>query len=163
MNNDYLVPRQVANHLCCLPGRVAVLVREANVSVLAIPEAVRERWLAMERPPHRLINGIVVGVGPPRGSVPMPSVGDLVWALPRPGLIIVPDDIDIPSVGRHVPDGHTLRIYGVGDPWHEQILGYVAGSANLDEEAVGVPSFGAETEVNQPKAERSRVGDEALC
>jgi hypothetical protein len=52
----------------------------------------------------------------------MPTVGNNVWVMSKPGLIIYPGDVDIPSVGAQVPAGHTLRLYGVGDEWDEAVL-----------------------------------------
>ena len=115
--------------ISCLPGRVAVMVPDmaASLDQIAVPDAIRERYLAMNRPPYPLLRGIVTAVGMRRGPVAMPEVGDSVWVLPRPGLIIEPHDIDISSIGAMVPEGHTLRLYGVGDAWFDQIVGYTEG------------------------------------
>ncbi len=111
--------------LTCLPGRVAVLVKDAIPgSCIVLPEAIVRRAVEMERPPHSVMRGEVVAVGSQRGPLTMPRVGDRVWVLPKPGLIVERGDIDLPLLGRGVPNGHTLRFYGVGDPWYEQIVGF---------------------------------------
>jgi len=120
--------------LFCLPGRLAVLVPDASPQGgIVVPEAIRQRYLAMDRPPYPLVRGEVVAAGAPRGRVVMPRVGDEVWVYPRAGLIVEADDIDIPSLGRQVPAGHTLRLYGVGDDWFEQVA--LAKDEGANEEA----------------------------
>ena len=89
-----------------------------------VPEAVRRRAVEMGRPPYELVCGVVVAVGALRGRVTMPLVGDVVWVLRKPGLIVECGDLDLPELGRLVPKGCTLRIYGVAEPWYEQVLGY---------------------------------------
>jgi hypothetical protein len=112
----------VLSGLTCLPGRLAVLVPDAPGGAIVLPQAIRDRLIEMERPPVGLLQGTVVAVGAQYGRVTMPSVGDTVWVLPKPGLIIASDDLDIPSLGANVPPGHTLRIYGAGDDWHDAVL-----------------------------------------
>ena len=110
--------------ITCLPGRVAVLVAEQTPnSAIVLPDAVRQRAIQMERPPYELQKGEVVAVGAPRGRVPMPKIGEQVWVLPKPGLTIQSGDLDLPGLGRQIPDGFSLRLYGVGDRWYDQILG----------------------------------------
>jgi hypothetical protein len=74
----------------------------------------------MEKPPISLIRGIVVSAG--RG-VDVP-IGAVVWALPKAGLIVEPNDLDLPELGSLLPNGHTLRFFGVGDAWSDQVLAW---------------------------------------
>jgi hypothetical protein len=99
--------------------------------VVLLPDAIRERFRQMERPPVPLLRGTVTEVGEQRGRVPLPNVGDRVWVLPKPGLIVEPGDIDLPDLGAEVPSGHTLRLYGVGDAWHDQIVAIELGAVVL--------------------------------
>lgn len=105
-----------------LPGRIAVLVPDEKPTVIAIPDKLKEKWRSIAHPILEPEMGVVIKTGRSRGRVPMPCVGEDVYVKPKEGLTIVPNDIDTPHLGKFVPKGYTLRIYGrIDEPWHDAI------------------------------------------
>lgn len=119
----------ISERIICLPRRLAVLFGPTQtVGTVLLPEVIQEKWREMEKPPFSLVKGIVVSVG--RG-VDVP-IGAFVWALPKAGLIVESNDIDLPQLGASVPDGHTLRFFGVGDTLSDQVLGWEPSDLNKE-------------------------------
>lgn len=112
-----------------LPGRVAVLVpnRDPREGGIFVPEAVWSYWERLDKVTSKrrevmLVRGQVVAVGAQRGRVKLPGVGETVLCEAKSGLIIDSGDVDIPSLGKYVPRGYTLRLYGVANPWYEDVV-----------------------------------------
>lgn len=107
-----------------LPGRIAVLVPDDQPSncTIVIPKAIQDKWDVGFRPGNRLLAGVVAALGKHRGRVGFPPVGAEVYCVAHAGLTVEPNDLDIPSIGAEVPSGHTLRIYGVGSDWDDNVV-----------------------------------------
>ena len=122
-----------------LPGILVVLVDDLPSDTLHLPAIVDARkrlWqrsgISLEKIRKRFgaekpQKGIVVASGRNRrgeNQYPMPRFGCLVYVLPdRHALRVHPGDEDLPELGSRVPKGKTLCFYGMGEPWHEAVIG----------------------------------------
>lgn len=102
-----------------LPDRIAVLVpNDQDTSEIVLPEATHTKWYVSLRPGRRLLRGTVAAVGRQRGRFVPPPVGETVYVEGHAGLTIEHLDTD---TSIDVPEGFTLRLYGVGDHWIESV------------------------------------------
>lgn len=117
-----------------LPGRIAILVSEKREDTILVPHHVRQKWIQFGLIKRNGIQYVACrgkvaavppSVYPPMDAHQMPAVGTEVIVSEKYGLIIDHNDMDIPSIGAEVPEGYTLRIFGVGDPWHEHVYSAV--------------------------------------
>ena len=107
----------VADHfdsVTMLPGRIAVLVKKNEQGLILKPDRTREYEEVSRAPGRALLRGWIVGRSERMGRarIPAPKVGTPVLVEPADGLIIEHLDTDI-SLGSIVPEGYTLRMYGV--------------------------------------------------
>lgn len=107
----------------CLPGKIAVLVDEKDQyeGEVKVPDWMREKIDRLHPRGKRLLKGTVVAVGKHRGRVKSPPIGSKVYVMPFSGLTISHNDPDV-SFGSEIPEGHTLRLFGMGGAWHDNVL-----------------------------------------
>jgi len=101
---------------------VLIDTSQVRTSSILLTQNTLEKWDVLDRVGLEPLKGEVVAVGRQRGRVPMPQVGQTL-ALKRGGLTVEHNDFDIPTVGKMVPKGFALRIYGVGEEWTDGVHG----------------------------------------
>jgi hypothetical protein len=122
----------LAEKLTMLPGRMAVLTDAEfpQDSDIKVPDWVIQKMRNLGLPPHQLVLGEVIAVGPrgkhtkSRSDVhPMGfAVGDRVAVMPLEGRIIHRNDPDHPELSALIPEGKQLRLYGALQDYSDQVL-----------------------------------------
>src|SRR4051812_16466878 len=130
--------RTIAQVLSPLPGILAVLGEDFDQESILIPDLAKLKQSVRKFEKKRLVKGEVVAAGAinlerdGHWGQPLPEVGATVliqWG--KHCLKILPNDPDLPELGKMISQGKALYLYGMVEPWDTYVYGMPKAEVDL--------------------------------